>query len=176
MLKLAPVEPENFNGIDKSCRFCLYWQTTGSYMEMMETLSKQKIEEMKRVWYIDTRRNFGDCCFLVYLSNVPVGFIQCASPEAFPRIVDYSSGPPNNDAVFLACLYVFRREMHRRGIGTFMLESVIKNLRQRGFGAIETFARKDSENNPSGPLEFYLKHGFKVIAEKDEFPLVRLEI
>jgi hypothetical protein len=57
-----------------------------------------------------------------------------------------------------------------------MLEKLVENLKQQEFKAVETFARKGSDNNPSGPLRFYLKHGFKVISDKDEFPLVRLEI
>ena len=56
-----------------------------------------------------------------------------------------------------------------------MLDIVLSNLQKRGYSAIETFARKDSENNPTGPLEFYLKNGFFVKRERDEFPLVRKE-
>lgn len=176
MLKLAPVKIENLYEIDKSCRFCIYWQTSGNYMKVMESISGQEIEEIKRKWHVETNQRFGNSWFLAYLSNVPVGFVQCASPRFFPRIRNYNSGPPTDEAAFLACLYVFRRELRRRGIGSFMLEKLVENLKQQGFKAVETFARKGSDNNPSGPLRFYLKHGFKVISDKDEFPLVRLEI
>jgi len=144
-------------------------------MEIVEALSGKSIEKMKREWLTKTRQKAGDCCFIAYLSNVPVGFVQCTAPEFFERVKEYSSGPPSNDAAFLACLYVFRREMRRKGIGSLMLKKLLENLKQQGVNAVETFARKGSENNPSGPLSFYLKHGFKIVSEKDDFPLVRLE-
>ena len=57
-----------------------------------------------------------------------------------------------------------------------MLKNLITELRERGFKAIETFARKSSENNPSGPLELYLKNNFEIENDKDDFPLVRLDV
>ncbi|RLI28436.1 hypothetical protein DRO50_03045 [Candidatus Bathyarchaeota archaeon] len=176
MLKLEPVKPETLNLVRGSCRFCLYWQTSGDYMEVMENLSRYKVYETKREWCKEALNKFGDCCFLAYLSNIPVGFVQYGYPQLFKRIKDYGSGPPSDDAVFLACLYIFRKEMRRKGIGTRMLKKVLENLRERRFKAVETFARKSSENNPSGPLEFYLKHGFQIVSDKDDFPLVRLEL
>jgi hypothetical protein len=49
-------------------------------------------------------------------------------------------------------------------------------LRKRGVKAVETFARKNNPNNPSGPVEFYLKNGFRVLRDDPEFPLMRLEL
>lgn len=57
-----------------------------------------------------------------------------------------------------------------------MLKKLLKELDARNLRAMETFARIDSENNPSGPLSFYLKHGFKVVRQNDDFPLVRLKL
>jgi len=57
-----------------------------------------------------------------------------------------------------------------------MLKNLITELRERGFKAIETFARKGSENNPSGPLELYLKNNFEIENDKDDFPLVWLDV
>ncbi|MBS7648047.1 hypothetical protein KEJ17_00140 [Candidatus Bathyarchaeota archaeon] len=57
-----------------------------------------------------------------------------------------------------------------------MLKKLLKELDARNLRAMETFARIDSENNPSGSLSFYLKHGFKVVRQNDDFPLVRLKL
>jgi hypothetical protein len=57
-----------------------------------------------------------------------------------------------------------------------MLKDLIVELKSGGFKALETFARKGSAENPSGPLELYLKQNFKVKIDKDDFPLLRLEI
>lgn len=41
---------------------------------------------------------------------------------------------------------------------------------------METFARKGNAENPSGPVEFYLRHGFTVQRDDPEFPLLRLDL
>jgi hypothetical protein len=61
-------------------------------------------------------------------------------------------------------------------IGTQMLKSLITELRQRGFKAIETFARRSTGENPSGPFGFYMKNGFKIKHNGSDFPLMRLEL
>ncbi len=126
-------------------------------------------------WFKNVSKEFGDCGVIAYLDNESVGYAQYALPRFFPRVQQYASGPPSNDSVFLACLYVSKRELRGKGIGGSLLEFVLSDLRKRGYAAVETFARKDSENNPTGPLGFYLEQGFSVRGDRDEFPLVRKE-
>ena len=67
--------------------------------------------------------------------------------------------------------------MHGKGVGTQLLKFVINDLKKRGFKAIETFARSGSSNNPSGPIELYLKEGFYVKEKlSSEYVLVRLDL
>jgi len=56
-----------------------------------------------------------------------------------------------------------------------LLKNIIDDLKGRGFRALETFARRGNSENPSGPLEFYIKNGF-IIKNKTnpEYPLVQL--
>jgi hypothetical protein len=49
-------------------------------------------------------------------------------------------------------------------------------LRKRGIKAVETFTRKRKANNPSGPVEFYLRNGFRIHKDDIVFPLVRLDL
>jgi GNAT superfamily N-acetyltransferase len=112
---------------------------------------------------------------IAYLNGVPTGFVQYGPPRFFPRVKEYASGPPSRDAIFLACLYVADKEARGKGSGKAMLKGLLAELRKRRIKVVETFARKSSESNPSGSLELYLKHGFKIIKDKDDFPLVRFE-
>jgi len=59
-----------------------------------------------------------------------------------------------------------------------MLQAILDldELRAREIEAVETLARRESAENPSGPLAFYLEHGFRVYRDDEEFPLVRLEL
>lgn len=155
-----------------SCQYCLYWESTGDFDEKV---SKEKAQQLKSEWFRNVSEKFGDCGVIAYLDNESVGYAQYALPKFFPRVQQYASGPPSNDSVFLACLYIPKRELRGMGIGRSLLDFVLSNLGKRGYTAIETFARRGSESNPTGPLEFYLKKGFFVKRERDEFPLVRKE-
>jgi len=163
----------NFEDVPSPCKHCLYWQSSEDFDDSM---LRARIQREKQEWFIKVFREFGDCGFIAYLNRNPIGFVQYAPPIFFPRIEEYTSGSPSRDAVFLACLYIVNRENRGRGFGTAMLEKLLAELSKRKMKAIETFARKDLENNPSGPLALYLKHGFKVEHDKGNYPLVRLEL
>ena len=173
MLRIEEVNKNNFKDIPASCRGCLYWQTTGVFDERM---LKPEMEKKKLEWFNNVAKRFGSSMKIAYLDNAPVGFMQYAPPEFFPRTKEYAAGPLSEDAVFIACLYISQKDARGKGSGTVMLRDLLAELKKKECKAVETFARKSSQDNPSGPLRFYLKHGFKVEREKDDFPLVRLEL
>jgi GNAT superfamily N-acetyltransferase len=173
MLQIKPVNEGNFKDIPSLCRQCLYWQTSGDHGEKM---IKPDNEKQKREWLSKVKKEFGNCIGIAYQNGTPKGFVQYAPARFFPRVMEYASGQPSEDAVFLTCLYITDKEARGKGLGTLMLEDLVVELGKRGAKAIETYARRSSENNPSGPLRFYLKNGFKVDNEKDDFPLARLEL
>ena len=173
MLKIEKIAKHNFKDIPNPCKYCLYWQTSGPFDEKM---LKPEMEREKREWFSKVIREFGNCGFIAYFSGVPIGFIQYAPAKFFPRIKEYASGPPSEDAVFLSCLYIANKEARGKGLGTAMLKELLAELGKIKFEVVETFAGKKSENNPSGPLRLYLKHGFKIKKDNNDFPLVRSEL
>jgi len=156
-----------------SCQYCVYWESTGDFDEK---IGKEEAQRLKSAWFRRVSREFGDCGVIAYLNDEPAGYAEYAPPKFLSRVQQYESGPPSSDAVFLACLYIPKKELRGRGIGKSLLDFVLSDLQKRGYTAIETFARIGSESSPAGPLEFYLKQGFSVKREKDEFPLVRKEL
>jgi GNAT superfamily N-acetyltransferase len=172
LLKIEDATNSSFKDVPSSCRYCLYWQTSGAYGEEM---LKPEMEQQKREWFNKVSSEFGNCIKIAYLANKPIGFIQYAPAKFFPRIKEYVAGPPSEDVVFLACLYVDSKEARGKGFGTALLKNLLAELKQRKSKAVETFARKSSSDNPSGPLAFYLRHGFNIIRDKNDFPLVRFE-
>jgi len=87
--------------------------------------------------------------------------MRYAPAKYFPRVNSYVSGLRQKGAVFTACLCMMEKGQQRKGHGAIMLEELLKEIGKRDFKTVETFARTDSENNPSGPLAFYLRHGFE---------------
>ena len=173
MPKIEKVDQHNLKDIPSPCKYCLYWQTSVPFDEKM---LKPEMQREKQEWFKKVIREFGNCGFITYFGGVPIGFIQYAPPEFFPRVEEYGSGPPSEDAVFLACLYITNKEVRGKGLGTTILEELLAELRRRKFKAVETFAGKKSENNPSGPLRLYLKHNFEIKRDNNDFPLVRSEL
>jgi GNAT superfamily N-acetyltransferase len=143
---------------------------------------KEDAEETEWKWFTDVVRRFGNCGFIAYLGGKPMGFAQYAPVEYFPSVSKYNNLVPSRDAIFLACLYIPNRELRRKGTGTQMFQKVSSDLRSRGYKAIEAFARTvdtPSDNIPdwyTGPLEFFLKMGFKVLSQHGQVALVRKEL
>jgi GNAT superfamily N-acetyltransferase len=158
-----------------SCKYCLYWELPEESRDQKEK-RKGNLLRKKLNWLHKTHKLFGDCGKIVCVNGKPIGYSQYAPAKLFPRTVSYSQGPPSIDAVFISCLFIPQKRFRKLGIGSQLLQSVIDDIRKRGIKAAETFARKGKHDNPSGPIEFYLKHGFRIHRDDSEFPLMRLEL
>ncbi|MFQ5838447.1 MAG: GNAT family N-acetyltransferase, partial [Thermoplasmata archaeon] len=160
--------PGSFEGLG-SCDVCIYWEYPGEFDRGVRDPT------LKVNWISRVLKEFGNCGLQAVVEGRVVGFIQYAPPGYYgDRFKDYPSGPPSRDSVFISCLYVRDVSQRGRGIGAELLRSAVEELRTRGFGRIEALPRRSSEDNPSGPLELYLKQGFRIVSESDDFPLVRL--
>ncbi len=177
----APLTEENLGDAPEwdaqpwSCKYCLYWE----YPELLGDPGKEDRTanlEKKLAWIRRVRTEFGDCGRLLYAGGQAVGYAQYAPPRFLPNTRNYPAGPVSHDAVFVACLF-FPCRLHRgRGWGSVLLQDVLRELRRRGVSAVETFARVGNAENPSGPVAFYLRHGFEILRDDPEFPLLRLNL
>ena len=136
--------------------------------------------EKKRDWFLETLEEFGNCGKIAYYSDKTIGYAQYSPSTRLPQAKNYESkhlGKLSEGVIFLSCLYIPDKSMRGKGVGTQLLEHVISDLRKRMFKTIETFARSGSSNNPSGPVELYLKEGFDVKEEVySEYVLVQLDL
>jgi len=185
-IAIKNVTESNFNDIPEPCRSCLYWSFPEELEKTKREFSKhkQRLEAKKRQWIIQTLEEFGNCGKILYCDNVPVGYAEYGPSSRFPNIKEYRSQPVGKlqeGVVFLSCLYIADERLRGKGLGERLLDSVISDLKKRGFRAVETYARRGSSENPSGPVEFYLRREFENVKvyvkdETDpEFPLVRIE-
>ncbi|MFO7712739.1 MAG: GNAT family N-acetyltransferase [Dehalococcoidia bacterium] len=130
----------------------------------------------KLSWLQRTLKGFGNCGKLLYVDGRGIGYAQYAPPGYLPNAARYPAGPTGDDAVLISCLFVAHQEFRGSGLGSQLLASIIDELRTRGAEAIETFGRKGSPENPSGPAELYLRNGFRTHRDDREFPLLRLQL
>jgi len=179
---IKDITESNLNDIPETCSYCIYWSFPEEFERTKSELSKKKPEltAKKRRWILQSLKGFGSCGKILYQNNAPVGYAEYGPSSRFPSINEYKSQPIGEieeGVVFISCLYIADENQRRKGLGEKLLESIIADLKRRGFKAIETYARKGSPENPSGPVEFYLKKGFQIKNEDNpEFPIVRLNL
>jgi hypothetical protein len=158
-----------------SCKYCIYWEFPEECVDPA-TEQKKDVIEKKLGWLRRVNSGWGNCGKIVYLDGQSVSYAQYAPSRYLPRSADYDSGPPSDDAVLISCLFIPQRPFRRLGIGSHLLGSIISELAKRREKAIETFARRGSCDNPSGPIELYLGSGFRIHKDGKEFPLMRLDL
>jgi len=180
-VQIEDIKEANLQDIPETCRGCVYWEFPEEFEkakeEKTETQKRWELEEKKREWFVQTLKEFGTCGKIVYYNGKPVAYAQFAPSVWLPNIRFYESkavGKLEEGVVFLSCLFIADETLRGRGLGKALLQNVIDDLKRRGFKAVETFARRGDSNNPSGPLEFYIKNGF-IIKDKEnpEYPLVQ---
>ena len=179
---IKDITESNLNDIPEICSYCIYWSFPEEFERLKSELSKKKQELIakKRLWILQTLKQFGSCGKILYHNNVPVGYAEYGPPSRFPNIKEYKSQPVgkiDDGVVFLSCLYIADENLRGKGLGEKLLDNIIADLKRRGFKAVETFALRGSPNNPSGPVELYLKKGFHIKDETNpKFPIVRLDL
>jgi len=180
-VQIGDITEVNLKDIPASCRGCVYWEFPEEFEKTRtEKTEAQKLEleEEKREWFVQTMKDFGICGKIAYLEGKPVAFAQFAPSARLPSISAYESKPVSKmeeGVVFLSCLYIADKTLRGRGLGETLLQNIIDDLKRRGFKAVETFARRGDPNNPSGPLEFYIKNGFTFKDKTNpDRPLMRL--
>jgi GNAT superfamily N-acetyltransferase len=161
---------ESLDKIPSGCGTCIYWEYPVEFDKHPE---RKYAAELKAKWIMEHEGSkFGG--FIALRDDVPIGFCQFAGAPFFPNVITYSCGFPSYDSLFVACLYVLPGE-RGHGVGSEFIRKVEREAVSRGYRAVETFARRGSEDNPSGPVDFWLKAGYHVLPEGGGFMLMRKE-
>lgn len=162
----------NLKDMPKGCLSCGYW-------EDLEPIPLGGCfpngQQAKKAWYGTVLDSWGSCGKIVMQDQQSLAYCQFAPAGYLPRLSRYNLGPISEDAVFLACLYV-PGAFRGRGLGKLLVNAVQKDMIQRGYRAIETFARRAPARNPSGWLEFYQANGWKVIQESGSITQLRSDL
>ncbi|MDH5634594.1 MAG: GNAT family N-acetyltransferase [Candidatus Bathyarchaeota archaeon] len=172
----------NLKDVPEPCKACLYWENPVLKGKQQSTTEKTMHTAEKAEWFLKTLKEFGNCGKIIYADNKPVGYAQYSSASRLPNTQEYGAkklGTTQDKVAFISCLYISNKDFRGKGLGKKLLDEVILDLKNRGFNAVETFARESSPNNPSGPIQLYLKKGFHVrerLETNHDFALVRLDL
>jgi|SRR5215207_6957066 len=172
--RLANVTLDNVEDLPRRCRRCVFWELDPvSGARAVET-GDPGLE--KEAWISATLLDWGSCGKIVYVGDVPAGYVLFAPPIYVPRALAFPTSPVSPDAVLLMTAQVLP-EFAGGGLGRMLVQAVAKDLSRRGIRAIEAFA--DARwVSPSCvlPADYLLAVGFKTVRPHPRFPRLRLEL
>ena len=96
--------------------------------------------------------------------------------RCFPAGSSIAAGEAtSSDALYLA--YVYLEEDHReQGLGSALVRDVARAAADRGYAALEALGDRRWEGDWVLPVTFLAANGFRVVADDERFPLLRLDI
>ena len=174
-VQIIDISKQILRDIPSPCRNCIYWE----FPELFNRVNSEEAFKHKKSCFIKALDRFGVCGKVLYVNDEAIAYSQFAPYHLLPQTKNYGCQleEVRNDIIFLSCLFICKPEYRRMGLGSRLLEDILSTLKAYGANKIETIARKDSANNPSGPLEFYLKHNFQIRKILDQnFVLISLKL
>lgn len=172
--RLVPLTLDNLQDLPLRCRSCVFWEldpVSGDAAVKAGTAELQK-----EAWISAVLLEWGSCGRVVYVDEVPVGFVLYAPPAYVPRATAFPTSPVSPDAVQLITAWIMPG-YQGQGLGRVMVQTVAKDLLRRGFRAIEAFGDARWEGPACLlPADHLLAVGFKTVRPHPVHPRLRLEL
>lgn len=172
--RLVPLTLDNLPDLPKRCRSCVFWELDPVSGEAAMQAGKPELE--KEAWISAVLLEWGSCGRVVYVDDIPAGFVLYAPPAYVPRSMAFPTSPVAADAVQLMTARIMPG-YQGQGIGRVLVQNVAKDLVRRGVKAIEAFGdAKWEEPGCILPADHLLAVGFKTVRPHPRFPRLRLEL
>ncbi|HEY9327773.1 MAG TPA: GNAT family N-acetyltransferase [Streptomyces sp.] len=172
--RLVPLTLDNLPDLPQRCRSCVFWELDPVRGEA--AVKGGRAEQEKESWISAVLLEWGSCGRVVYVDDVPAGFVLYAPPAYVPRATAFPTSPVSPDAVQLMTALILPG-YQGQGLGRVMVQTVAKDLIRRGFKAIEAFGdARWKEPACVLPADHLLAVGFKTVRPHPVHPRLRLEL
>ncbi|GAA2731417.1 GNAT family N-acetyltransferase [Streptomyces nogalater] len=172
--RLVPLTLDNLQDLPDRCRSCVFWELDPVSGEAAVAAGTTALE--KEAWISAVLLDWGSCGRVVYVDDVPAGFVLYAPPAYVPRSTAFPTSPVAPDAVQLITGFVLPG-YQGQGLGRVLVQTVAKDLLRRGFKAIEAFGDARWEQPACLlPADHLLAVGFKTVRQHPTHPRLRLEL
>jgi GNAT superfamily N-acetyltransferase len=167
-INFEDLHPQDARDMFALCQGCIYWEmprqfaTSPTFGEMLRLKTEWLTSHCKGHTLGKLARENGNL----------LAFTQFGPPEFYPQRTAYAAAPVSKDAMLITCVFV-GPHCRGKGLASELLWLAAEVAGQSGYSALEAFARRGSSNNPAGPIELYLRCGFKVLRNEEDFPLMR---
>lgn len=173
--RVVPLGIDNLDHIHPRCRACVRWEL--SPVAAARAHEAGASAAAKRGWVADRTLAAGTCGQVVYVDDVPAGYLTYAPPWAVPGASAYPTSPASGDSMLLVTGLVV--DGYRgSGLGRVLVQATAKELLKRGgTRALEAFG--DTAPDSFGcvwPAGFLERVGFAVVREHSRYPRLRLDL
>jgi GNAT superfamily N-acetyltransferase len=173
--RLSNVTLDNLDDLPTGCRKCVFWELDPVSAQRAHDAGDTAFE--KEAWVSTVLLESGSCGKLIYVDNIPAGYVLYAPPLYAPRSLAFPTSPVSADAALLITGHVLP-EFAGQGLGRVLVQGVVKDLLKRGgFKAIEAFG--DAKwRRPACmlPADALLAVGFKTVRQHSRYPRLRLDL
>ncbi len=172
--RLVPLTLDNLPDLPKRCRSCVFWELDPVSGEAASQAGKPELE--KEAWISAVLLEWGSCGRVVYVDDVPAGFVLYAPPAYVPRSTAFPTSPVSGDAVQLMTSRILPG-YQGHGLGRVLVQAVAKDLARRNFKAIEAFGDlRWEEPGCMLPADHLTAVGFKTVRPHPRYPRLRLDL
>ncbi|GAA2123693.1 GNAT family N-acetyltransferase [Streptomyces synnematoformans] len=172
--RLVPLTLDNLPDVPKRCRACVFWELDPVSGEAAVKSGRPELE--KEAWISSVLLEWGSCGRVVYVDDVPAGFVMYAPPAYVPRSLAFPTSPVSADAVQLMTAWL-NPGYQGQGLGRTIVQTVAKDLLRRGVKAVEAFGDA-AWKEPACvlPADHLVAVGFKTVRPHPRYPRMRLEL
>jgi ribosomal protein S18 acetylase RimI-like enzyme len=172
--RVVNITLDNLGDLAPRCRRCVFWELDPVAGQRAVDAGDTALE--KEAWVSGVLLDWGSCGKIVYVDEVPAGFVTYAPPGYVPRSIAFPTSPVSPDAVLLMTAHVMP-DFAGGGLGRMLVQGVAKDLMRRGVRAIEAFGDLQwSQPACVLPADHLLAVGFKTVRPHIRWPRLRLEI
>src|ERR687887_1875139 len=123
--RLVPLTLDNLPDLPKRCRACVFWELDPVSGQAAVTAGTPELE--KEAWISGVLLDWGSCGRVVYVDDVPAGFVLYAPPAYVPRSLAFPTSPVSPDAVQLMTSRILPG-FQGQGLGRGLVQAGAKDL------------------------------------------------
>ena len=168
---------DRLRDVSQPCVSCVFWElepalAAGSIAGGEPGLDKES-------WLSSALLEWGSVGQIVYVDEVPAGYVTYAPAHLVPRAAAFPTAPIGADAVMLMTARVLPGYAGQ-GLGRVLIQVAAKDVMRRGIRAVEAFGYLgDPESTKAAcviPARFLTAVGFKTVREHRTYPRLRLDL
>ncbi len=186
-ITIRKIKNEELKKLDIRCARCNYWFDRNNEGLINALRGKSIIDFFKSGFYgrannkdntIDRFCRYGGRLQGAFDNSDCIGVVFYGRHYLFPRLRSFRVYPPDNDCIFIGCLYI-KSGYRNMGVGQRLLMATERDLLKKKIRSIEIIGQRNTEgygDKELVPVKFLIGNGFYIHKNDFKYPLLRLDL